>query len=165
MLEDYGLGDLITYIFENFGNLIEGSKKLLKLLFLIQYERINNSIIKYYALDKPIARSEFFIWYYGPFSNTVYQFIDQHIEIDTTKRPYKLFLSKKISNHKLPETVQERVDKILARYKNKTGHELELLVNATLGLDTASKLEHMGWYVDDYIKQRFKLMKIDLLKE
>ncbi len=81
-ITDYGLEDVVYWVLSGLGGSVDGLKKLMKLLFLVQYDVVNSRFlgkraIKYLYGGKPITRAEFYLWSFGPMSNEVYNIIDE----------------------------------------------------------------------------------------
>jgi len=164
---DYTVEDVIAYLLERLGGSVKGVKKLMKLVFLIQYEREGDTVVKYLYKREPVARTEFFIWSYGPLSNEVYEVIDEKLIIDDEEIPVVISLPKGAGSTRLPEPVEKRVDYVARKYGGLMGYELERMVVEFLELDEYVKTEYMGVLVDDYIrdvssKKNLRLRIIDL---
>ncbi len=166
----YSVYDVVIYLLKRLGGRVKGVKKLMKLVFLIQYERKNEEIIKYLFKGKPITRAEFYIWSYGPLSNEVYEVIDERLRVDDSDVPViiriPLFDTSR-SEKILPEQVKKRIDLIVEKYGSLHGFELEKISLKLLELDDYKKSEYMGSPIDDYIRDIFgedKLRIVDLSK-
>ncbi|MGC9051103.1 MAG: type II toxin-antitoxin system antitoxin SocA domain-containing protein, partial [Pyrobaculum sp.] len=60
----YDVGDVVAYVAFRLGN-VGSLKKLMKLLFLIQYETrrlFTPRAVKFLYRSAPVTRAEFFIW-------------------------------------------------------------------------------------------------------
>ncbi|RLF23947.1 MAG: hypothetical protein DRN15_04325 [Thermoprotei archaeon] len=164
----YELRDVIFYVVEKLGGQVEGLKKLMKLLFLIQYDlpgRFSSNVVKYLYDDKPICRGEFYIWSYGPFMNEVYDVIEEEFIIDESEPPYIIMLPEDYKYSELPEEVGKRIDKVLSKHGKKRGWELEKLVCERLGLEESRKEEYMGVHIDLYIKKELGDLRFRELKK
>jgi hypothetical protein len=51
-------------------------KKLMKLVFLAQYDVEGRVVYEYRYGGRPLARAEFYIWSFGPMSNEVYDALE-----------------------------------------------------------------------------------------
>ncbi|GEM_PF-888136 len=167
----YTVYDVVVYLIKRLGGRVKGVKKLMKLVFLIQYERRNDRVIKYVFKGKPITKAEFYIWSYGPLSNEVYEVIDERLRVDDSDVPviiklptFNINRSEKI----LPEQVKKRIDYIVEKYGDLHGFELEKISLELLELDELKKSEYMGSSVDNYIRDIFgkdKFEIVDLAEE
>jgi len=158
---DYTAEDVIVYLLEMLGGSVKGVKKLMKLMFLLQYEREGNTVVKYLYKHEPVARTEFFIWSYGPLSNEVYEVIDEKLKIEDREVPVTISLSGS-SSAELPGPVKERIEYVAKKYGDMMGYELEKKAMELLELDEHAKTEYMGVLVDSYIKDVLGRKKLDL---
>jgi len=164
--EDYTLCDLIRYIIIKLGNRIEGLKKLMKLLFLIQYEVkgfIHSHVVKYLFNNVPISRTEFYIWEFGPMSDDVYKVIEEDKSIISEIDEFGRVVLKleNVYEIKLPESVKRRVDEVLSKFGSKSGTQLEKYVlERVLKMDDVEKRDWLGTPVDLYYKA--KNIKIEI---
>lgn len=163
----YTLRDIVLYIVDRLGS-VEGLKKLMKLIFLTQYDKsrllIKRSVVKYVYEGEPITRTSFYIWWYGPFSNEVYKIIDEYSEngvIELSEDEYGRTIIKpgprlKMLKIDIPSPVRERIDKVLEKYGSKTGTELELYVLKNLLFMERPEYKE-DWYgvpVEEYYKKQ-----------
>ena len=171
----YSLEDVIYTVLDRLGGSIDGLKKLMKILFLTQYDikkgMLGRKAIKYLYGGNPITRVEFFLWNFGPMSNEVYDAIDELEDnnVISTEALDNLYTTVRISIARktqvsLPKPVLSRIDEVVRKYGNYRGWELERLVKRLLGLDIEEKRnEYLGYYVDDYLrKEGFNLAERDL---
>ena len=92
---DYVVKDVLAKLILELGGQVEGIKKLMKLVFLMQYD-VKRSItgrraIKYKYKGQPMARAEFFIWSFGPMSSEVYDALEgSEFRIETRDLPYMI---------------------------------------------------------------------------
>mgnify|MGYP001770803405 FL=1 len=166
---------MIYAVVEKLGGSIDGLKKLMKILFLTQYDIrrgvLSKKAVKYLYGGRPITRVEFFLWSFGPMSNEVYDAIDE-LEDDgviSTEALDNLYTTVRISIARktqvsLPKPVLSRIDEVVRKYGNYRGWELERLVKRLLGLDIEEKRnEYLGYYVDDYLREEgFNVVERDL---
>ena len=154
----YSLRDLALYAIKELGGQVEGLKKLMKLIFLIQYEkpRFHNYVRKYLFKGKPISGTEFYIWDFGPMSDDVYDIIEKENSIETYVDEYGrviLKLSNTSINIDLPDIVRSRIDKVIEEHGDKSGSELErYILRHILKMDEIEKREYLGIIVDNYFK-------------
>ena len=152
---DYTTRDVVAYIIRRLGGEIEGMKKLMKLTFLVQYdvEGVKRRAVKYLYKNKPIVRSEFFLWNFGPMSNEVYDAIEEDdFKIDRSYVPYHIRYVG--AEPILPGQVRERIDSIVREHGERYGWDLEREVLERLDLTIQPKKEeYMGILVDEYISK------------
>ena len=157
MRGDYATRDLVAYIVSRFRGGVEGVKKLMKLVFLVQYgfprHLFGRGVVKYLYGGLPVSRAEFFIWEFGPMSNEVYEAIEGS-GFDVVTRDLTTYIVYGGPRPELPPPVAKRVDGVLGRYGRKRGRELEKLTLKLLRLeDPVKKGEYMGLLVDDYLER------------
>jgi len=147
----YDTEDAVLYLLEKLGGSVKGVRKLMNLMFLLQYERNNNTIVKYLYKHEPITKAEFFVWNSGILSNEVYEVINEKLKIDDNETPAVLSLSEP-PLVKLPDQVKERIVYVAKNYGNMMIYELEQKVMGTLEMDENAKTKYNGVLVDSYIK-------------
>ncbi|AAL63239.1 MAG: type II toxin-antitoxin system antitoxin SocA domain-containing protein [Pyrobaculum sp.] len=154
----YRVEDVVYYVVKRLGE-VNGIKKLMKLVFLLQYEarpRLGRRIVvKYLYEGQPVARSEFYIWSFGPMSNEVYdavEALENEGLLETSLGDYIKIITKGEKAFELPPPVARRVDEVAERYGRCRGWELEKVVNKMLKLDVEKKNEYMGFPVDKYLE-------------
>ncbi len=171
----YGPGDVIYVVLERLGGSVDGLKKLMKLLFLVQYDirrgLLGKRAVKYLYNGMPITGVEYFLWSFGPMSNEVYTALDELEDnnVISTEALDNLYTTVRISiaskrQVDLPGPVLSRIDKVIRKYGGYRGWELERLVKRLLGLEVEEKRnEYLGYYVDDYLRREgFNLTVRDL---
>jgi len=170
--QGYSTFDVVVYLMKKLGGRVKGIKKLMKLMFLIQYEKTKGTIVKYLYRGKPITRAEFYIWSYGPLSNEVYDAVEGGLEVDDSDIPVTVKLPQQLNvesvENRLPEAVKRRIESVIRMYGELQGFELERIAVKMLELDEFKKQEYMGSPVDNYIvsifgKERFNIT--DLYKK
>ncbi len=176
----YSLRDVLFYILKRLDK-VEGLKKLMKLLFLIQYEVRRpfirkRYVVKYLYDNEPIIRTDFYIWRCGTYSDDVYRLVDEEadrgtIVLNTDEYGRTIIsLGKEVQGVviNLPEKVCKRIDKILDKYGYMTGTQLEMYVLKEI-LMFREPVEKEDWYgvpVDDYFKKvNIRLRQLDLLRQ
>ena len=155
---EYQVEDVVLYIIKKMGE-VQGMKKLMKLVFLTQYEskwRLGRVIVKYTYGGHPAARAEFYIWSFGPMSNEVYDAVEGLEErglVEIRFGEYTEIVAKGGRGVSLPPPVAARLDEVVEKYGRRRGWELERIVNEMLGLDIEEKkLEYLGLPVDKYLE-------------
>jgi len=173
-MSDYGLSDVVKYLLYVNGGKVEGIKKLVKLLFLIQYERCmpkvpvrSKCIKKYMHGGKPITRTEFYIWSYGPFTNKIYDVLDE-LYIEENGPTVVIGLPEDVNvneiERSLPDEVKKRIDEVVKKYGKKKGYELEVETLKILDLKESPKKDYYkGYDVDEYLRvEGIRLKEEDL---
>jgi len=165
--EEYTIKDVVFYLLNSLGGSVSGLRKLMKLVFLVQYERGNNEVIKYLYGGRPVTRTEFFIWSHGPFSNEVYEVADKYLEIDDEKNPPTFSLPGSVKVFKLPEPVRKRVDLVAITYGGLSDAKLDRLVRRSFLLDEQAIDMYRGLLFDDYakevlVRENIKLREVDI---
>jgi len=163
---EYSVRDVVAYMLLALSGRVRGLKKLVKLLFLVQYERRGllwrREVVKYTVADRPATATEFIIWEYGPFSRDIYDVLDdeQYFEILDPEPPVVIGLTHKgkelaqVAGKRLPEPLRQRIRIITKRYGNWTGAQLAEHVYKMLLLDPGIKEEYIGVSVDKYLRER-----------
>ncbi len=167
-MNDYGIGDVVYAVLNSLGGSIDGLKKLMKLLFLVQYDIRGRRVIKHLYGGKPITRTEFYLWSFGPMADEVYDTIDELenegvITVVTSDLPFTISIGKRIPIN-LPDPVLAWVKEVVRDYGSLKGWELEKHVKELLDLTIEEKRNYyMGWPVDKYLtKEGFSLEERDL---
>jgi uncharacterized phage-associated protein len=75
---EYGVREVIMFLLKSLGGRVYSVKKLMKLVFLAQYDvDVERRIVYEYRYGgRPLARADFYIWSYGPMSNEVYDALE-----------------------------------------------------------------------------------------
>jgi uncharacterized phage-associated protein len=73
---EYGVREVIMFLLKSLGGRVYSVKKLMKLVFLAQYDVEGRVVYEYRYGGRPLARAKFYIWSYGPMSNEVYDALE-----------------------------------------------------------------------------------------
>lgn len=169
---NYTVRDVLARLIQELGGEVEGVKKLMKLVFLVQYEfpgalpvvgRLARRVFKYVYRGGPAARAEFFIWSFGPMSNEVYEALEGgEFSVEAGEPPYLVRYAGEPPA--LPQPVEGRVREVARRYGRLRGWELERRVAELLDLvPEEKKMFYMGWPVDKYLEHEgFRLVAREL---
>jgi uncharacterized phage-associated protein len=78
VIGDYGVREVVMFLLKSLGGRVYSVKKLIKLVFLAQYDvDVEGCVVYEYRYGgRPLARTEFYIWSYGPMSNEVYDALE-----------------------------------------------------------------------------------------
>ncbi len=172
LMSSYTLLDVLLYTLYQLGGRVRGVKKLMKLLFLEDYEKRGDVLVAYQYAGRPVTRAAFVIWDFGPFSRDVYDAMDEREElfavtdpeppVEITLTPRGVEQAKQAALN-LPEPVRRRVEHVAARYGGYSGGELARIVYEMLGLDEAVKEEYKGVSVERYLDEmRIRVKRVDL---
>lgn len=140
--------ELILYLIGSLGKNVEGRKKLMKLMFLIEHFDLMKDTLK---RDKSIGNN-FIIYHYGVFSFEVLNSYLDLVNEGKIKDDFPVEIKEVREKGKLPKEIQLRVDLIIKNFGKKTGKELELYTLNLLRLDLKSKKEKFGEEVTNLIK-------------
>ncbi len=167
----YSVRDVVLYVVDRLGG-VRGLKKLMKLVFLVEFESCGSRCIRRYLVGgRPATRASFVIWDYGPFSKDVYEVLDDESLFDVADPtpPVLLTLTAKgretarRAAERLPKGLKTRVDGVLRRYGLMDGGSLARLVYRMLDLDEVVKEEYIGSPVESYLKdRRFKIETVEI---
>jgi len=123
----YELKDIVASLFSRFDWVIP-ARKTEYLIFLIQYDIQNNTVIEYYYDGLPITRLEL----KTPFDRElIYYLISEDFEIDTNSIPNKFVLINRYVPF-LPIEVIERVEEVVDKYSSKDIDELKQIIEDIL---------------------------------
>lgn len=157
----YTVNDVVFFVIRHLGG-VQGLKKLVKLVFLADYERMGDVVIKYLYGGEPLSRARFYIWTFGPMSNEVYRVVDGDLIEAQQDELGRVVLYTRAEPH-LPTEVQTRLREVLAKYGELRGGQLERLALKLLKLRPEDKADYMGMWIDDYLREvGLKLKLVDL---
>jgi len=139
---------VILYLLNNLGDKVEGKKKIMKLMFLLEHYDLSSNELT----PKQLLGNDFHIYYYGVFSqdvmNTVNRLItDEQIEDGfplKSSRKYKLTMDKKL---------KERIDTIIRLFGDYSGYQLEIKTLEMLGIKPHEKSLYFGQDIGSILKQ------------
>ena len=140
---------IILYLIQSLGDKIEGKKKIMKLMFLLEhYDFCLKKVV-----EKQNIGNDFFIYYYGVFSTEVMQSISSLSSEGKIKDGLPLKLSSKTSFELEPET-KKRVDEVITKFGDISGYKLEIGTLKLLGITPSDKDKHMGESVKELLAKR-----------
>ncbi len=164
----YELRDVIYYIVKKLDH-VDGLKKLMKLIFLVQYDAgiLPSRVVKYLYNSEPLTRTEFYIWQLGPYSDDVYDIVynDDNIVLKPDEYGRTIIKLKHDVEIVLPEEVKNRINRILRKYCNWSGTKLEhYTLKKILKFELVEEKE--DWYgvpVDECLRRRgISIREVDL---
>ena len=135
----------IMYLIKKLKDKVEGKKKIMKLMFLIEhYDPKKGKLTK----TKSVGNT-FEIYYYGVFSREVMECFDKLVKENVVEEfPIKL---KKEVEPKLEDALKRKIDKIIEEFGNKSGIELEIETLNMLGIKPYEKEKYFGLKVEKII--------------
>lgn len=135
---------VLLYLVKELGRLVEGRKKLMKLLFLMEHYDTEKEKLK----KNQFLGNSFIIYHYGVFSFDV---MNDYISLNNrgimTEYPIKTDIKTR-----LDEETKSRIDGIIHKFGNKHGFELEEETLRMLGLSKESKIKFFGKDVKEIIR-------------
>jgi len=141
--------NIILYLIQTLGDKIEGKKKIMKLMFLLEHYDFKLKKI----VENQNIGNEFFIYYYGVFSTEVMQSISGLTSEGKIKDGLPLKLSSSVSI-KFDGGLQNKVDEIISKFGDISGYKLEVGTLKMLGITPSDKDKHMGESVKDILAKR-----------
>ena len=141
--------NIILYLINTLGDKIEGKKKIMKLMFLLEHYDFKLKKI----VENQTIGNDFFIYYYGVFSTEVRQSISSLTSEGKIKDGLPLKISGGI-NIKLEPEMQSRVDEVIKRFGDLSGYKLEVGTLKLLGITPSEKQQHMGESIKDILAKK-----------
>ena len=138
---------IILYLLNSLGDKIEGKKKVMKLMFLLEYFDISSGKIT----PKKLLGNDFSIYYYGVFSYSVMNTMSEMIEEGKIKDGFPLSSGDK-SSVVLDEDLRKKVDYIIKKFGGYSGYELEIKTLEMLGIKPHEKRRYFGQEIEDILK-------------
>jgi len=157
----YATEDVVFYILRSLGG-VYGFRKLVSLVFLSDYDRVGNTVVKYLYGGKPLSRAKFYIWASGPMSNEVWRVAEGDAVKARVDQLGRVVLYTD-AEPRLPPEVEARLRETTARYGGLRGGQLERLAFRLLRLRPEDLADHIGMWVDDYLREAgLRLKPVDL---
>ena len=140
----------IVEIVKKLGNDMEGRKKLMKLLFFLNYYDFEDQK----GVKEPLFGEDFIIYHYGPFSPKVRDEYLDLVEKGILEDGFPIKLKEDVS---LDISIQERktIHKMLEELGGLTGKELETKSLLFLGLNLRTKQDFFNQKVGNFVKTNF----------
>jgi uncharacterized phage-associated protein len=162
---EYGVREVVMFLLKSLGGRVYSVKKLMKLVFLAQYDvDVERRVVYEYRYGgRPLARAEFYIWSYGPMSNEVYDVLESG-DFDLVSGELGLEICYAGPVPQLPRPVAARLSDVAAKYGGWKPWQLERYVNQLLGLDIPEKKsDYMGVWLNSYLRvEGYSLMPKEL---
>lgn len=138
--------EVLSYLIEHLGTRNKSRKKLMKLMFLMEYYDLNREKLT----DKQFLGNDFIIYKYGVFSSDVMEDLLE-LNMKGILEDYPLRILKEIPFDLENETTS-RADSILMRFGDKYGYQLENFTLSLLHLNKETKKKYIGRSVVPFIK-------------
>jgi len=135
---------------------IEGRKKIMKLMFLIEHYNPENGKIE----KRSLLGNKYFIYNYGVFSVDVMRAYEKLVKegliIEKIIGVYPIIEVRKDKNlhEDLDEYLKRKVDYIVGEFGGKSSYELERLTLKMMGIEPFEKEEFFGKEVSEIITNR-----------
>jgi len=140
--------NVILYLVKKLGEQIEGRKKLMKLMFLIEhFDLVSKKIVRKHTLG-----NHFFIYYYGVFSFDVMNSYEELIRERKIKDTYPLTLEQEVET-RLEEELERVIDGIVKEFGKYSGYSLEVETLRMLGIKPPEKDRYFGKEVDKILSR------------
>ena len=136
---------VILYLIDRLGDEIEGKKKLMKLMFLIEHYNLHEKKL----VKEGMLGNTFSIYYYGVFSRDVKDCVNELLEKKIIDDGYPLRSKKKID---LEGEVKGRIEKIIEKFGGESGYQLEVKTLQMMNIEPAEKKQYFGKPVKELIK-------------
>jgi len=138
--------DVIMYIIKKLGSRIEGRKKFMKLMFLVEhFDTKNEKVTKDHTLG-----NQFFIYYYGVFSSDVMNSFNELVRERKIEDAYPISLKTK-GKAELDEKLRRKVDWIVEKFGDLSGYRLEIETLKMLRIKPSEKNSYFGKEVKEII--------------
>jgi len=125
---------------------IEGRKKIMKLMFLIEHYDLKTKKLE----EKSLLGNKYFIYNYGVFSVDVMRAYEELVKegliIEKIIGVYPIIgvRKDKVMYEDLDEDLKRKVDDIVREFGGKSSYELEILTLKMLGIEPFEKEEFFG---------------------
>jgi len=140
--------EIIIYLLDNLGSNIEGKKKIMKLMFLLEHYDVEGDKLT----SEHFLGNKFNIYYYGVFSRDVMNTMEEMIREGDITDGFPLKSSKK-SDVSLDDVIKSKVDNIIEKFGNNTGYFLEVKTLKMLGIQPHEKNQYFGQSIENILKQ------------
>lgn len=140
--------EAILCLIKRLDNGIEGRKKLMKLMFLVDYFNINSEKIT----KSPLLGNDFIIYHYGVFSFEVMNDFIELVKERKVEDTFPIKLKRKQEELKLPQSIKEKTEKIGDKFGDENGYQLEIKTLEMLNIKPEEKSRYFGKSVKELIK-------------
>jgi len=135
---------------------IEGRKKIMKLMFLIEHYNLKTKKLE----ERSLLGNRYFIYNYGVFSVDVMRAYEELVKdgliIEKIMGVYPIIEVRKdkVMYEDLDEDLKRKVDDIVREFGGKSSYELEILTLKMLGIEPFEKEEFFGEGVSEIIMKQ-----------
>jgi len=136
---------IILYLINKLGDKIEGKKKVMKLMFLVEHYDVNLKKL----IRNGLLGNNFLIYYYGVFSLSIMNCVSGLIQKGIIEEGFPLKSTEKIE---IEQKDKEKVDKIIQEFGEKTGYELEVETLKMIDIEPSDKEKFFGRPIRNLIK-------------
>ena len=136
---------IILFLVKKLGRNIEGRKKLMKLMFLIDHYDVELGKIK----KSSLLGNEYFIYYYGVFSFDVMTSYNELVKEGKIRDSFPITTNVEVVE--LPEEIRKKVEKIIQKFGHLSGYELEIQTLKLLGIQPHEKEKYFGEGVSEIV--------------
>ncbi len=140
---------IILYILNSLGSKIEGKKKLMKLMFLIEHYDLSSDKLN----PSGFLGNNFKIYFYGVFSSSIMRSVQDLIDEKKIKEGFPLVLIDR-TELVLEEGLRKRVDGIINKFGNNSGYKLEVSTLGMLNIQPHEKGEYFGQEIGTILKNK-----------
>lgn len=130
---------IILYLMKKLGSGVEGKKKLMKLMFLLEHYDLSSDKLK----SAGFLGNNFQIYYYGVFSTSIMRCVQELIDDKKIKDGFPLVL-KETADVTLEPSIQKRIDGVLEKFGKKSGYYLEVKTLEMLNIKPHEKGQYFG---------------------
>ncbi len=139
---------IMLYLIKKLGGNIEGKKKLMKLMFLLEhYDFSEGKLTKNYSIG-----NYFNIYHYGVFSREVQICFDELFSEGKIKNDFPLTTNEDVDLSDIEQNITEKIDKVITKFGDKTGYYLEVETLRMMGIEPSEKEKFFGKNVSELIK-------------
>lgn len=138
--------NIILYLINRLGDKIEGKKKLMKLMFLIEHYDIQKKKL----IPGGFLGNTFYIYRYGVFSTDIMQCFNELVQEKEIKEGFPLKCTKEIRLEN--EEIKQRIEGVINKFEKVSGYDLEIETLKMMGIEPYEKERHFGKDVNNLIK-------------
>jgi len=121
---------------------MEGRKKIMKLMFIIEHYDLKTKKLR----KRSLLGNKYFIYDYGVFSVDVMKAYEELVKEGLiTEKTYSIFPIIKVKKiEKLSKNLKRKVDEIVKKFGNKSSYELEVLTLKMIGIEPFERDKFLG---------------------
>jgi uncharacterized protein YwgA len=139
----------VLYLLNRLGSSIEGRKKLMKLMFLLEHYNLSSGKLS----PEGTLGNDFYIYYYGVFSMKVMNSVNELIEEGKIKEGFPLTIIEDKLELDLDEDLKKRVDRVVEKFGRHSGYKLEVETLEMLGIKPHEKSQYFGQDIGDILQK------------